>query len=107
MSAIITRRGFLAGMLALGTAPAVVKADSLMKIVVPKREIILLSSLDILNALNSNFDGDTHSVLHRIRSSRQDEFGEAFFPTIILSPDELGVNPWKIKNIYPSKRKTK
>lgn len=45
MSTIITRRGFLAGMLAVGAAPAIVRADSLMKIVVPKREIIRISSL--------------------------------------------------------------
>ena len=32
-----TRRGFLTSMLALSAAPAIVKADSLMKIVVPKR----------------------------------------------------------------------
>jgi len=31
-----TRRGFLAGLLTLGAAPAIVKADSLMKIAVPK-----------------------------------------------------------------------
>ncbi len=36
------RRGFLTAMLAAGTAPAVVRADSLMKIFVPPPEILRL-----------------------------------------------------------------
>lgn len=32
---IVTRRGFLTGMLALGAAPAIVRAESLMRIWVP------------------------------------------------------------------------
>lgn len=35
------RRGFLKAMLGAAAAPAIVRAESLMKIVVPKREIIL------------------------------------------------------------------
>lgn len=34
-----TRRGFLLGMLALGAAPAIVRAESLMRIWVPPQEI--------------------------------------------------------------------
>lgn len=37
-----SRRGFLAAMFAAAAAPAFVKAESLMKIVVPKKEIVLL-----------------------------------------------------------------
>ena len=36
-----SRRGFLAAMFAAAAAPAIVRAESLMKIVVPKQEIIL------------------------------------------------------------------
>lgn len=32
----------------------------------------------------------THSILYNLMSSRQDAFGEAFFPTIICSPNEVG-----------------
>lgn len=32
----------------------------------------------------------THSILYNMLSSRQDAFGEAFFPTIICSPNEVG-----------------
>lgn len=42
-----TRRGFLGAMLAAAAAPAFVRADSLMQIVVPKQEIIL-PTLNIL-----------------------------------------------------------
>lgn len=35
------KRGFLTSILALGSAPAIVRAESLMKLVVPKQEIIL------------------------------------------------------------------
>lgn len=37
----MNRRGFLGAMLAAATAPAFVRAESLMKIAVPKKEIIL------------------------------------------------------------------
>lgn len=37
----LTRRGFLGSMLALGAAPAVVRAESLMKLWVPPQEIVL------------------------------------------------------------------
>jgi hypothetical protein len=43
----MNRRGFLAGILAAGTAPAIVRAESLMKIFVPKQEILLPSAMDI------------------------------------------------------------
>lgn len=38
----MNRRGFLGAMLAAAAAPAIVRAESLMKIVVPKKEIILV-----------------------------------------------------------------
>lgn len=37
----ITRRGFLKSMLALGAAPAIVRAESLMKLWVPPQDIVL------------------------------------------------------------------
>jgi hypothetical protein len=37
----ITRRGFLTGMLALGAAPAIVRAASLMPIWVPPQELMI------------------------------------------------------------------
>ncbi len=36
-----TRRGFLLGMLALGAAPAIVRAESLMRIWVPPQEVYI------------------------------------------------------------------
>lgn len=45
----MNRRGFLGTMLALGAAPAVVRAESLMRIVVPTtREVMDINRLDTL-----------------------------------------------------------
>ena len=38
---VMDRRGFLWSILALGAAPAIVRADSLMRIIVPSQEIVL------------------------------------------------------------------
>lgn len=43
-----TRRGFLLGMLALGAAPAIVRAESLMRIWVPPQRNVL--TLDMIRA---------------------------------------------------------
>lgn len=40
----MNRRGFLAGILAAGAAPAIVKAESLMKIIVPPEKKILIGT---------------------------------------------------------------
>jgi hypothetical protein len=47
------RRGFLGAMLAAASAPAIVRAESLMKIAVPKEKKLLLRNLA------GDFDGDT------------------------------------------------
>lgn len=68
-----TRRGFLAGMLALGAAPAIVKASSLMKLATPPKIIVPdwqlmvqpmyphVQELVILSRFGQDFDGDTVS----------------------------------------------
>lgn len=45
----ISRRGFLTGIFVAGAAPAIVKASSLMKIVVPAKKIVLLDPLHFGN----------------------------------------------------------
>ena len=40
-----TRRGFLTGILALGAAPAIVRAESLMRLWVPPQELVTLDML--------------------------------------------------------------
>lgn len=42
---IVTRRGFLTGMLALGAAPAIVRASSLMSLWVPRQDVLTLDAL--------------------------------------------------------------
>lgn len=36
-------------------------------------------------------DMSSYSVAYNISAARQDEFGEAFFPTVTVSPDQIGV----------------
>lgn len=45
---MVSRRGFLTGMLALGAAPAIVRAESLMRIWVPPQRNVL--TLDMMRA---------------------------------------------------------
>lgn len=54
-----SRRGFLAAMFAAAAAPAFVKAESLMKIVVPKKEIVLLD--DFVTGIGT---GDFTAEMH-------------------------------------------
>lgn len=64
----MSRRGFLGAMLAAATAPAIVKSENLMKIFVPKQDIIITA--DSLfesmgwstQGLGADFDGDCVSV---------------------------------------------
>ena len=57
----ISRRGFLGAMLAAAAAPAIVRADSLMQIVVPKQEIIL-PTLNILVGDTSGLSAGTYTA---------------------------------------------
>lgn len=38
-----------------------------------------------------NRGAQTYSILYNLLASRQDEFGESFFPTIVINPTEVGV----------------
>jgi|LakMenEpi03Aug12_release.lakeMendotaPanAssembly.Ray.scaffolds.fasta_scaffold2345287_1 hypothetical protein len=42
---MVSRRGFLTGMLALGAAPAIVRAESLMRLWVPPQEVLTLDAI--------------------------------------------------------------
>jgi hypothetical protein len=48
-----SRRGFLKAMGITVAAPAIVRAESLMKIVVPSKEIIIPTTEDIFNMMTS------------------------------------------------------
>lgn len=42
---MITRRGFLSGILATTIAPAIVRSESIMKIWVPSQELVIVSAI--------------------------------------------------------------
>lgn len=54
----MNRRGFLKGMLGLAAAPAIVRAESLMKIAAPKIIVPKEKKILTLSALAADFDGD-------------------------------------------------
>ncbi len=56
----MNRRGFLSAILAAGAAPAIVRAESLMKIFVPpERKIIQPIGIERYYDVGADFDGDT------------------------------------------------
>lgn len=57
---MIGRRSFLAGILGAAAAPAIVKAESLMRVVVPKREMLIVGSLGGIERFRIHADG-SHS----------------------------------------------
>lgn len=84
----MSRRGFLGAMLGAMSAPAIVRAESLMKIVVPKREII--------NPLNfgtmAYYPEDSFLTEAYNRAvARTDMIGEIFWPTIVIDPKMVGL----------------
>lgn len=85
----ISRRGFLgglAGILAAGAAPSIIRAENAMKIIVPKAGIWVPN-----NALSQVFD---------LEAATQDEFGEAFYPTLIITQFEsFGCGRWELRAI--------
>lgn len=38
-----------------------------------------------------NKNAQLYSIIYNLLSSRQDEFGETFFPTIVINPNEVGI----------------
>ena len=40
--------------------------------------------------LRENRDAPLFSIIYNMQSSRQDDFGEAFYPTIVVTPDNVG-----------------
>ncbi len=67
----ISRRGFLKAMLAAAAAPAICKAENLMKIYVPPQEIILLPEPEILSADDFTFGTQDFTVECFIHPTKQ------------------------------------
>ena len=69
-----TRRGFLTGMLALGAAPAIVRAESLMRLWVPPQEIL---TLDMIRAARDRLMQDrwTEPVYVAMDPANERDFG--------------------------------
>ena len=96
------RRGFLAGILAAGVAPAIVHNP--MKIWVPRQEI-QRASLGIIDSMSIRRGvrdlvidspyGRVETVTYDFVTEpgiRRDQFGEMFFPTMVVHPLMVGLN---------------
>lgn len=70
----------LEGMNFIATAPAVAGGD------VSDRMRAALESYDE----SENRNAAAYSIAYNMQAARQDEFGEAFFPTIVVTPDQVG-----------------
>lgn len=59
----LSRRGFLTGMLALGAAPAIVRAASLMKVVTPSGLLVPDDNILTLDKIHRTRDLMIHGVI--------------------------------------------
>lgn len=79
-------------------------------------EVISASGADVVGsripAMESYDDRDTRTntvftVAYNMQSARQDELGETFFPTVVISPDQPGyVTSIRIVNVYDEVRRS-
>jgi len=104
---MVTRRGFLGAMLAACAAPAIVRSESLMKIIVPKKEIIRLDTF-IEGAPSGDFtvemwahpNGKSDAEWkHLALTQRVDQFGNHHIQTyvngVIVSAKEVQDIGWQ------------
>ena len=64
---------------------------------ISKRNLLNLSRCKKLKRINK--------VSRSYYKQRQDEFGETFFPTIVVSPDNVSISSWSRKSILPTDSK--
>ncbi len=89
---MITRRGFLKSILALGAAPAICKAENLMKIYVPKQGIFIPTGFGLmtwnpeLKLINPSIRGNTKVIQHIDEVGYYDSLKEL---SNILSKDQI------------------
>lgn len=81
----MSRRLFLKGLAGLFVAPAIVKADNLMKIVVPRTDIILPEEFNPLHFGNMRWKPELLMVLPTTRNSK-DIRVQPMFREIISQP---------------------
>jgi hypothetical protein len=94
--------GTLAGMLATNPVDALGRKLPAAN-AIRSGEGTVIDSMGMEDAFNSyslgieaydereNKNAIIYSIAYNIQASRQDEFGEAFFPTVVISPDEVGI----------------
>lgn len=79
-------RGFLSGKLKTPDSSAILMQPAVEDGYL-ERQIYSLEAYDE----RENRNAQMQSIIYNLLSSRQDEFGELFFPTIIINPNEVGI----------------
>lgn len=105
MTKQITRRGFLTSILGAACAPAIVKANNIMKlspggIIIPQNagELVSMDGQSFIKKLAGDFDGDSISIGRGFTKSHfvVDELPWISFPH---NPKAITTNPFKIRSI--------
>jgi hypothetical protein len=79
-----TRRSFLAGLLAAAAAPAIVRAESLMKLWVPPQDIIRVQCVHTLRGLDYEATVVLGNGARIYEIGRVEHNGVVHFPKIVL-----------------------
>lgn len=80
------RRGFLGSMIAAAFAPASVMAGPIAAPVAAAMKLGRGMTTSIFHVDESPWQGPaTYSVAYNLQAARQDEFGETFFPTVVIT----------------------
>lgn len=99
----ISRRGFLKGMLGLAAAPAICKAENLMKIFVPNQELIIpdqklgrgitesIVHIDELGFFGGDYDGDAlnFNIIDTSQGLTQRILSEKHFSPDVLARQQM------------------
>lgn len=91
-----TRRGFLGGLLAAAFAPAASKATAAqfsmtsplgLELAIEGIERMRIDSTGNMGVGSVKDTPNAYSVAYNLQSARQDEFGECFYPTVVIEPE--------------------
>ncbi len=105
MTKQITRRGFMSALLGTACAPAIVKANNIMKlsaggIIVPQNagELVLMDGQTFIKKFAGDFDGDSISIGRGFTEQRVTVDGRNWisFPH---NPKLINSNPYKVRSI--------
>lgn len=83
-----TRRGFLGGLLAAAFSPVIAEAAPAdFDLGFAGVERMRIDSAGNMGIGSVKDTPDAYSVAYNLQAARQDEFGECFYPTVVIEPE--------------------